>query len=252
MNRKITGVIFFLISAFSAQAQFFGSKDDEHGRVWNIRFVLDGGMIPLSISHQESYQGEYYGTFYNPDSSTYQEWVWSEWATDTVFDLQDVWPNTIRLGVMVNVVKDLFVGVSYSGHFFRINQRIDGRSYSWRTVPFGTLEGAINYSLPLTKSRRLFLQPTLYGGTYQSDSYEGYEGVGRETAIGGRLAFAVRVHRKYQHMFRIWVANHQLIYKEHEPSFVYENRIRAYDSRWGVTNMGFGLLFHIGIKEDKH
>ncbi|MDX2249477.1 MAG: hypothetical protein SF052_22020 [Bacteroidia bacterium] len=250
MMRKILGIVALLGTWGTADAQFFGSKDSTHGRIWNIRFILDGGMIPLSLNLSEAYQGEYYATLYRPDSSIYQEWQWREWHRDSVYSMQDSWPSTVRLGVMVNVVKNLYAGVSYSGHFFRMYNYAGSQRYS-RVIPFGTLEGALSYELRIPGASRIRLLPTLYGGTYTSDISNGYEGIGKEWAIGGRIAVGLQLHKKYQHTFRIWASGHQLNYREHEPSFVYENKYRHYESRWQVMNMGFGLLFHIGIREDR-
>lgn len=236
--------------AASMNAQFFGSKDSTHGRTWNIRFVIDGGMIPLSLRLSDSYKGENYAVLFRPDSSTYQEWRWEEWQRDTIYSMQDSWPSTVRLGIMVNVVKNLYAGVSYSGHFFRMYNYYGNQRYR-NVIPFGTLEGALSYELQVPGATRIRLLPTIYGGTYASDVNSGYEGIGREMAIGGRMAVGLQLHKKYQHMFRIWASYHQLTYKESEPSFIYEGRIRNYESRWQVMNMGFGLLFHIGIMEDR-
>lgn len=240
-------LLFFL--HFSTQAQLIGPKNDTTGRNWNIRFVIDGGMFPLSISSQDKYEGERLENLMDSDGNYYQEWQWASWDTAGVHPSQDYRTNQIRLGILINVVENLYVGVNYSAYILKRWRREQGYTY-FETIPFITLAGSVTYSWQIPGVRALSLEPNFSVGTYQSDLYYGYEGIGRELSLEGRLALGLRLSKKKDHMFRMWVSYANFDYLQHSPSFVYENRTREIHTNWQFVNMGFGLNWHIGFRED--
>ncbi|MCB0846094.1 MAG: hypothetical protein KDE26_22740 [Bacteroidetes bacterium] len=241
----------FLFPFFSLHAQFLGSKSPDKGRIWNIRFTIDGAAFPIDLAFKDGYQGESLVTKVDPNGVQYSDWEWMDWDSVTTLNPLDNLQRHFRLGVEVNLWRGLYAGFNYSGYFVRQFNR-NGRSFgSGTTIPFGTLEGQLGYSITFKKLPRFTIQPSVFGGTYASDIYDGYEGVGQEIALGGKIALGLILSKKHGHMFRIWAGRQDLIYREVEESYVYPGKTRQYHSHWTFVNAGFGLMWNISFVEDR-
>ena len=227
------------------QSQIFGRPNDTTGRAWNIRFIVDAGLVPLSMRARELYNGEQLGP---------GVWRWAEWDSTrnlipgSKLDHQMI---SFRLGILVNVFKELYVGVNYSAYIAQIAP--PSQPAFFRTsIPFISLSGSVNYSFAFPKIPRLRLEPTLSYGNYQSDPYAegGYEGIGKEQSFEGRVALAYQYRKKRRHQVRLWASFNRMQYSEKTQSLVYPDRTRRIFTQWDFLNLGIGITRHIGFYED--
>lgn len=232
-------LLFFLVPLVS-YSQLIGGKTENGGKRWNIRFVLDGTPIPFFMQTQERYQGEYFlGD---------QQWEWREWDSVRNYSFQNDWFFNLRLGAQLNVVKNLYVGVNYSGYIAQ-RRKVVSPDFSYlETIPFVSLNASLSY--PIQIGRKIELLPTVSAGNYQSDSYYGYEGLGNEWSVEGRLGVCFRLKGEYLRYIRLWTAYHHFAYRESAQSWVYPERIRTIETDWQFFNAGIGLVWHLQIDED--
>ena len=242
--RKLLLLIPFLFTAATLQAQILGSVPDGRGKVWNIHFVVDPGLVTTFARYSDSYNGE---RFYPATDTTVSRWDWASWdTTDTrILDYYKV--GTLRLGVLVNLVDQWYIGVNYCGYLVQGFNAASGLSYVY--WPFYSLSGSVqyNYALPWVQ-QRISLQPTLSFGTYQSERT--FEGIGQELSAEGRLGLAYRFNQQKGHEVRIWGNYQHMAYRASEPSLVFPERQRSVATDWSLLSAGVGIVWHLSIEED--
>lgn len=237
-------------------AQIFGSKTDTSGMVWKIRFSLDAGLKPLSITKRDFYSGEFY-------NSGTQSWSWKTWDS-TSKKLQNTIPaqgqgrlsvlGSGNLSVMLNVVKDLYVGFSYTPFWFSQNYTYQAGvppiTYtSTNTAFLFGLSGSVGYDIKMPFYKRLSLQPSVsYGGYAGNDSYEYWEGTGNESFMEGRLGIAFRPFKYNQ--IRAWASWQHYRYHENFASAVFPDKNRVVTTTATGVYVGLGYVFNLHIPED--
>ena len=250
-TRILLSTLVFYFFCIQANAQIIGSVHDGPNKVWNVRFVADVGLNTFFARASDAYKGERFIYSQDPDGTISTDWEWVEWDTidKNILNLYKV--ANIRLGVLVNLYRNWYVGVNYNGYMVQgfdirgVNQGYNQYVY-W---PFFSLSGSVNYEYRIPKFSRFALQPTLSLGTYQSNRL--FEGVGRELSTEGRLGATFRIKKQGNNQLRAWLSYQRLWYRERNPSFVYEGRQRAIDTDWQFMTAGIGAVFHISIVEDK-
>ena len=244
-------ILSFFISLSALNAQIIGSIHDGPNKVWNVRFVADIGMNTFFARSSDAYKGERYTPILQPDSSFAYEWKWTEWDTvdNNILDYYKV--GNIRLGVLVNLYRNWYVGVNYNGFLVQGFSRLplQNRAFGYVYWPFFSLSGSVNYEYRIPKYPRFALQPTLSFGTYQS--HELFEGIGRELSVEGRLGATFRIKKAGNNQLRAWLSYQRLWYHEQNPSIIYEGRQRTIDTNWQFMAVGIGAVFHISIVEDR-
>lgn len=244
--KTIIPFLLLILSVHSLSGQIFGVTPEGEGKTWNIRFVIDPGFVTWKADYRDAYQGERY---INATDSTAAKWSWAEWdSADTrVLDFYKV--GTLRLGVLINVVDELYVGVNYSGYLIQGFQRQNGLPSNYIYWPFYALSGSINYDYKLPfLQERFSLQPTISVGTYQSE--RSFEGIGTEMSYEGRLGLAYQFKKSNRSQIRIWTNYQRMTYRSSEQSLVYPDRERTIATDWGLFSMGAGLVWHLTIEED--
>ncbi len=230
----------------SLQAQILGSVPEGKGKVWNIHFVIDPGLTTAWANYRDSYQGE---RFLPATDSTFSRWTWANWDTTNkrVLDFYKV--GTLRLGVLVNLVDQWYIGVNYCGYLIQGFNPSQTSGYNYVYWPFYSLSGSVqyNYAFPFLQ-QRISLQPTLSAGTYQSERT--FEGIGQELSFEGRLALAYQVNQRKGHEIRVWGNYQHMTYRSVEQSLVFPERQRSVATDWSLVSAGVGLVWHLSIEED--
>lgn len=243
--RSLWPCLLMLIFIFPLDAvgQLIGGMSENGGKRWNIRFVLDGSPFPVKMQHSESYRGEYY----RPGS---QDWEWQEWDSLRRYNFQDNWFFNVRLGAQLNVIHNLYLGVNYSAYLVQRYEQVSPEYAYLQQFPFVSLSASLSYPFHLPFAPRLEILPTVSAGNYQSDSYQGYEGLGQEWAYEGRLGVGIQLKGNYLQQIRFWTASHHFAYRESNLSWVYPERIREVRTDWQFVNFGLGLVWHLQIDEN--
>lgn len=236
-----------LMGLCDLHAQVFGLPPEGEGRVWNIRFVIDPGFTTTYARYRDLYQGE---RFYPATDSSAERWEWASWDSTDRNVLDYYKAGNVRLGVLLNLYDNLYVGVNYTFYLVQGFQRnADPNNFNYVYWPFFSLSGSLNYDYALPIGQRRFsLQPTLSLGTYQSE--RSFEGVGQEMAYEGRLGLAYRFRAEGQSQIRIWANFQHLTYRSEQTSFLYPERQRLIESDWSFMTIGAGLVWHLQIQED--
>ncbi len=234
-----------LFTGISAlKAQIFRPRSDTSAMTWRVRFVTDIGFQVLSKTEHNFYSGE---RLYFDNNDSYWKWVTQDTSTKGPSALEKV--SSLRLGVMLNLVDNLYVGFSYTPLLMRryVSYYYLGQpqgSYL-ETIPLFSLGGTVAYDYHFPFYKRLTLQPSATVGGYQSSGL--YEGPGREFFYEGRLGLAFRPFRHNQ--LRVWCAYQNYSYRENGPSYVFpENRTVKTDV--AAFAWGMGYSFNLDIKED--
>ncbi len=234
----------FLLAGKDLPAQIFGPAPDGEGKTWNIRFIVDPGLNTWRAGYRDMYEGERY---FPETDSTSMQWRWASWDSVDRNVLDYYKAGSLRLGILLNVYDELYVGVNYVGYIVQGYPRNLGLSYVY--WPFFSLSGSVNYNYRLPwLNERLSLQPTLSLGTYQSE--RSFEGIGQELAYEGRLGLAYRYNRRSQNQIRVWGNYQRLTYRASEPSLVFPERQREVASTWDLFSVGVGFIWHLQIQED--
>lgn len=239
--------LFFLLlfaGIHTLPAQIFRAKSDTSAMTWKIRFVPDIGLQVISKTEQQFYQGE---KIYFQGNDNYWKWVTNDTSIKGPSSLEKV--SAFRLGVMLNLVDNVYVGFSYTPLLMRRY-----KTYYYNGQPVGTnletvtlfsLNGTVGYDYTLPFYKRLTLQPSVSLGGYQSN--RDYEGPGNEWFYEGRLALAFRPFKNNQ--IRVWGAYQNYAYRENAPSYIFDqNRTVKIDV--AALTWGLGYSFNINIKED--
>ncbi len=248
MKNLLLWGLLVIVTSLPLQAQIFGTPPVGEGRTWNIRFVIDPGLTTQYARYRDVYEGERY---YPATDTTAARWEWASWDSIDYRVLDYYKAGNVRLGVLLNVWDNLYVGVNYTFYLVQGYRRVDpttpfGSYVYW---PFFSLSGSVNYDYALPfGDRRFSLQPTLSLGTYQSE--RSFEGVGQEMSYEGRLGFAYRFRATGQSQIRIWANYQHLTYRSSETSFIYPDRERYIASDWGFMTIGAGFVWHLDIQED--
>ncbi|MEM9983832.1 MAG: hypothetical protein AAF804_01935 [Bacteroidota bacterium] len=248
MKKASLAFLSLLVLAGSAQAQIFGTPPEGEGRQWNIRFVVDPGFTTPYARYRDFYRGERYTP---ATDSTAARWDWAEWDTVDNEILRYYKVGHVRLGVLLNVWDNFYVGVNYTFYLIQgfPRGRVDNSFGSYVYWPFISLSGSVNYDYVLPfLDRRFSLQPTLSYGSYQAN--RNFEGVGQEYSFESRLGLAYRFRKLGQSQIRLWANYQHLTYQSSETSFVFPERRREIGSTWDMLSVGAGLVWHISIEED--
>lgn len=235
-------IYFLLILSIPLSAQIIGSKTDSTGQVWNIRFITDVSPVPIWYGFAERYQGEFY--------KANQQWEWRETDSSAAAFLPDDWVYNVRLGTQLNLVGNLYLGANYSAYIVRRQTVYPNGGYSIETIPFITLNASVSYPYQLPFAPKVELLPTIAFGRYQSDGYSGYEGLGQEWSMEGRMGIGLKLKRHPQQI-RFWASYARMWYNESQQSFVYPERQRQIETMWQFVNVGVGLVWHLRIEEDR-
>lgn len=233
----------FLMGIFTLQAQLFRARSDTSAMTWKIRFVPDIGFQTLSKTEHQFYDGE---KLYYDANDSYWKWATLDSSSKGPSALEKV--SSFRLGVMLNLVDNLYVGFSYTPLLMRRY-----KTYNWGGGPYTQLEttvlfslgGSVAYDYHLPFYKRLTLQPSVTLGGYQSNGF--YEGPGRELFYEGRMGLAFRPFRHNQ--LRVWCAYQNYSYRENAPSYIYDKN-RTVKTDVAAFAWGMGYSFNIDIKED--
>ena len=244
--KTIVSLLLFMLSIQGLEAQVFGQPPEGEGKAWNIRFVIDPGFVTWKANYRDIYEGERY--LGGPDS-TGSSWTWASWDSvdNRVLDFYKV--GTLRLGVLLNIVEDMYVGINYSGYLIQGYKRTSGQFLEYIYWPFYSLSGSVNYDyrLPILQER-FSLQPTLSAGTYQSD--RSFEGIGQELSYEARLGLAYQFRKEGKSQIRLWANYQRMTYRASEPSLVYPGMQRKIATNWDLFSVGAGLVWHLEIQED--
>lgn len=237
--------LFLLFAGFyQLPAQIFRAKSDTSALTWKIRFVTDIGFQVLSKTEHQFYDGE---KIYFSGNQSYWKWATKDSTSKGPSSLEKV--SAFRLGVMLNLVDNLYVGFSYTPLLMRRY-----KTYYYNGVPMGnsletvvlfSLGGTVGYDYTMPFYKRLSLQPSVSVGGYQSNP--DYEGPGREWFYEGRLGIAFRPFRNNQ--LRLWGAYQNYAYRENAPSYVFDKN-RTVKTDVTAFVWGLGYSFNINIKED--
>lgn len=237
---------FFLCSIPSTlHAQIFRARSDTSAVTWKVRYVTDIGFQVVSKTEHDFYDGE---KLYFDMNSSYWKWTTSDTSIKGPSALEKV--SSVRMGVLLNIVDNLYLGFSYTPLIIRrYKSYYDDQGHiigsNLETVPLFSLGGTVAYDYNFPFYKRLTLQPSVTIGGYQSNA--SYEGPGRELFYEGRMGLAFRPFKYNQ--LRVWCAYQGYSYRENAPSYVFDkNRTVKTDVNAFVWGMGYS--FNINIVED--
>lgn len=230
---------------YTAKAQLFRARSDTNALTWRIRFVPDIGFQVLSKTEHDFYDGE---KIYFQNNDTY--WKWKTWDSISKGPSALEKISSLRLGVMLNIVDNFYLGFSYTPLIMRrYKTYYDDQGKPIWTALENTLlfalggTAAYDYNMPFYK--RLTLQPSVTLGGYQSNGY--YEGPGKEFFYEGRMGLAFRPFKYNQ--LRVWCAYQNYMYRENSPSYIFDKN-RTVRTDVSAFAWGMGYSFNINIQED--
>lgn len=240
----------------SMYAQVFGNRNAEN-RIWRVRFVADVNpeLGTQYATLREKYQGE---RFLPATDTTDQTWIWQDLDSIDARILDFYKISSTRLGVMLNMYDDLFIGINYTNYIIQGFSTNTVRTLGFSLNPqvfwsLFSISGTAHYDWKMPFHDRLRVQPSLSVGTFQAPRFEGgtlFEGIGQERSLEGRLGISYKVNKEKPIYYRMWASYHRMSYSSQETSFVFPDRQRIIQSEWSFFTIGAGVVYDLTIEED--
>lgn len=212
---------------------------------YNLTFRIDNSLNDINFKNNLYYEGEYLKS--NPE-----EYIWKTYDS-TLLNYNDFSRLTnFKFDLMISISKPLNIGFSYHLLNIQTQEMVSNNPNSTATrtefYPFFALAGVVDYKLAIKPVKRLYINPSISMGTYQSVKL--FTGIGKEWYTDLKLAVLYNIGKKETFGVRLYGDYSNWLYREKRTSRPFPDRNRIVKANLSSINFGFGLAYRFILIPD--
>lgn len=239
-------VLFLLINTSLIFAQTDSTKINlpkKKQKKYNLTFRLDNTIKELNFKNTFHYEGEYL-------ANSFAEHTWLNYDSIIIDNNEVSRSNNFKFDLMVSIIEPLNIGLRYHYHIKQtraaVGQPSDSTFSNFKFYPFFALAGVVDYKIAIKPVKRLYINPTLAFGTYQSEGL--FTGVGKEWYADIKLAVLYNIGNHFG--IRLYADYGNWLYREKSKSKPFPDKSRIVKSNVSAINFGAGLSYRFFLIPD--